>query len=83
MGKLELPMPDLGVGLEAAAKDFEAKIKANVPLQFKKTIAVTPFRKGLRTGLAIEYDDRAENMVFAAIEYPKASGRGETVNPSK
>ncbi|OGS56636.1 MAG: hypothetical protein A3K60_01350 [Euryarchaeota archaeon RBG_19FT_COMBO_56_21] len=83
MGKLELPMPDMGKGLKAAAKDLETKIRAHVPVEFKKSVAVTAFKRGKATGLAIEYDDRAENHVYAAIEYPVGGGKGESVDPSR
>ena len=83
MGKLELPMPEMGKGLKAAAKDLEARIRAHVPAEFKESIAVTTFKKGDATGLAVVYDDRAENHVYAAIEYPAGSGRGESIDPSR
>ena len=83
MGRLELPMPELGKGLGAAAKDLETRIRAHVPAKFKESVAVTVFKKGSATGLAIEYDDRAENHVYAAIEYPVGDEKGESVDPSR
>ena len=59
MGKLELPMPEMGKGLKAAAKDLETRIRAHVPAEFRESVAVTAFKRGKVTGLAIEYDDRA------------------------
>ena len=58
MGKLELPMPEMGKGLKAAAKDLETRIRAHVPAEFRESVAVTAFKRGKVTGLAIEYDDR-------------------------
>ncbi len=83
MGRLELPMPEMGRGLKAAAEDLEKKIRAHVPAEFKRSVAVTAFKRGKATGLAIEYDDRAENHVYAAIEYPAGGNRGESVDPSR
>jgi len=83
MGRLELPIPDLANSLTGAATDLEAKIRAHVPPKYKDSVTVTVFRKGKTTGLAIEYDDRAENLVYAAIEYPAGEARGEKVDPSR
>jgi len=74
MGRLELPLPEIGRGaksLEAAAKDMQARIRNQVPTELKDTIVVKTFKKGKATGVAIEYDDRAENFVYMAMEYPK------------
>jgi len=74
VGRLELPLPDIRKGsksLEVAAKDMQARIRDQVPTELKDTIVVRVFRKGKSTGIAIEYDDRAENSVYVAIEYPK------------
>ncbi len=82
--KLELPMPELGEGtLEAAASDLQRRIRIQTPPSLRESVKVRPFREGARTGLAIEYDDRAENFVYAAIEYPIGSGKAETVEPRK
>lgn len=73
MGRLELPLPDLGKSrssLDLAAKKMQARIRSDIPEQFRRSVTVRPFRKGERTGLAIEYDDRAENMIYSSIEYP-------------
>lgn len=83
MGRLELPIPDMADGLRSAAVDLEAKIKTYVPQEYKDSIAVTVYRKGRMTGLAIAYDDRAENLVYAALEYPASQSREEKVDPSR
>lgn len=74
MGRLELQLPDLGKGaksIEAAAEDMQARIRKRVPPELRSTIVVKAYRKGKVTGVAIEYDDRAENFVYMAMEYPK------------
>jgi hypothetical protein len=84
MGKLELPLPQLGKGkqsLEVIAKDMQNKIRALAPKDMRETITVKPFTKGKQTGLSIEYDDRAENIVYMAMEYPKGGGKKESVVP--
>jgi hypothetical protein len=78
MGRLELPLPDIGKGkssLESAAKEMQARIRNDMPEEFRGSVVVKAFRKGGRTGLAIEYDDRAENLVYTAIEYPGRGGK--------
>ena len=78
MGRLELPLPDIGKGktsLDLAAKEMQARIRNDIPEQFRRSLTVKPFRKGERTGLAIEYDDKAENMIYSAIEYPSKGGK--------
>jgi hypothetical protein len=84
MGKLELPLPQLGKGkqsLEVIAKDMQNKIRARAPKDLRETITVKPFTKGKQTGLSIEYDDRAENIVYMAMEYPMGGGKKESVVP--
>jgi hypothetical protein len=84
MGRLELPLPQLGKGkqsLEVVAKDMQEKIRARAPKDLRETITVKPFTKGKQTGLSIEYDDRAENIVYMAMEYPKGGGKKESVVP--
>ena len=74
MGRLELPLPELGRGagsIEAAAKVMQTRIRKQVPRELRSTIVVKTFKKGKATGVAIEYDDRAENYVYMAMEYPK------------
>ena len=74
MGRLELPLPEMRKGsraLEAAAKDMQARIRNQVPPELKDSIVVRMFKRGRATGLAIEYDDRAENFVYMAMEHPK------------
>ena len=74
MGRLELPLPDLGKSgrsLEEAAKDMQTRIRKRVPPELRDTIVVKAFKRGKATGVAIEYDDRAENLVFVAMEYPR------------
>ena len=74
MGRLELPLPEIGKGeesLESAAARMQDRIRNQVPEHLRNTIIVKAFKKGKTTGLAIEYDDRAENYVYFAMEYPK------------
>lgn len=84
VGRLELPLPELGegaIGLSSAAKDLEDRIVAQVPEEFRGSIRVRPFKEGERTGIAVEYDDRAESFVFASLEYPRGGGRSERIVP--
>jgi len=86
MGNLELPLPQLGKGkqsLEVIAKDMQERIRARAPKELRDTIIVKPFTKGKRTGLSIDYDDRAEGIVYVAIEYPAGSGKEESAVPRK
>ncbi len=86
MGRLELPMPELGNGwksLESLAEEMERRIRSQVPQALRASVSVRPFRKHGQTGLEIEYDDRAERFVFIAIEYPAGLGKEESVVPSK
>ncbi len=86
MGKLWLPMPQLGKGehsLEVVAKHMQDKIRAQAPKDLGDTITVKPFTKGKSTGLAINYDDRAERYVYVAIEYPAGSCKEESATPRK
>lgn len=71
MGRLELPLPELGKPLETHAKDMQEKIRKQIPEKMRKTVVVKAFKKGNRTGIAIEYDDKVENLVYSAIEYPR------------
>jgi hypothetical protein len=84
LGRLELPLPQLGKGkrsLAVVAKDMQEKIRARAPKGLRETIIVKPFTKGKQTGLSIDYDDRAENFVYMAMEYPKGGGKKESVVP--
>jgi hypothetical protein len=86
MGRLELPLPQLGKGkqsLEVVAKEMQKKIRARAPKDLRETIIVKPFTKGKQTGLSIDYDDRAESFVYVALEYPTGSGKEEIVQPRK
>jgi len=71
MGRLELPLPELDRSLETHAKDMQKKIRAHVPEKMRDTVVVKAFKKGKTTGIAIEYDDKIENLVYSAIEYPR------------
>ena len=78
MGRLELPLPEIGAdSLSWSAKDIEKRIRAQTPVDLRDSIEVRPFRKGKQTGVRIEYDDKAERFVFVAIEYPQGSGKHE------
>lgn len=79
MGRLELPLPEIGAPLKAHAKHMQARIRAQVPDELKKSIKVKVFKKGERTGIVIEYDDRAENLVYAAMEYSRGGGKERPV----
>jgi len=85
MGRLELPLPEFGKGakdnLRAAAGNLQAKIRAQTPEEFRETVVVKTFKKGDSTGIAIEYDDRAENYVYVAMEYPRPGKKEETALP--
>ncbi len=83
MGRLELPIPDMAGGLKSAAVDLEERIKAYLPQEYRDSVAVTAYRKGQTTGLAVAYDDRAENLVYAALEYPAGQGGKEKADPSQ
>jgi hypothetical protein len=86
MGRLELPLPQLGKGkqsLEYVASEMQERIRARAPKDLKETIIVKPFTRGEQTGLSIDYDDRAEGVVYVAIEYPAGSGKKETAVPRK
>ena len=85
MGRLELPLPEIGKGntaLKKSAADMQARIRLRAPAEVRDSIVVKTFRKGNKTGIAIEYDDRAENYVYLAIEY-LAGGKEESVIPRK
>lgn len=86
MGKLELRMPDLGKGassLESQAKALEKRIRDHAPKELRASITVRPYRRGAVTGLGIEYDDRAEQLVYVFLEYPPGSGREECAVPKE
>jgi hypothetical protein len=57
--------------LDDASKEMQARIRKQVPAELRDSVLVKSFKKGKTTGLAIEYDDRAENYVYMAMEYPK------------
>lgn len=86
MGRLELPLPRLGKGkqsLEFVARELQERIRAQAPKGLRETIIVKPFARGQQTGLSIAYDDRAESIVYVALEYPAGSGKKEIVRPKK
>ena len=74
MGRLELPLPEIGTPLKAHAKNMQDRIRAHVPSELRKSVKVKAFKKGDTTGIAIEYDDRAENFVYTAMEYSRGGG---------
>jgi hypothetical protein len=80
-------MPELGKGakdsLKNAAEDMQARIRARTPEGLRDSIVVKAFKKGKSTGIAIEYDDRAENFVYIAMEYPRPGRGTESVVPRK
>lgn len=86
MGSLELPLPQLGEGalsLEDIAKEMQTRIRTQTPESLRKTVKVRPFEEGDRTGIVVEFDDRAERFVYIALEYPARSGRAESTVPRK
>ena len=85
MGTLEMPMPDLGKGegsLEAQGRRLERRIRSHLPREPRDKVTVAVYADGERTGLRIEFDDRAEQMVLVALEYPPGSDREECEMPS-
>jgi len=70
MGRLEIPLPEIGESLSTNARKLEERIKQQTPTALRNSIRVGTYKKGNHTGLAIEYDDRAENFVYTAMEYP-------------
>lgn len=83
MGRLELPLPDIGGELKKRAKEVQKRIRVQTPEEFRDSIKVRPFKKVGMEGLAIEYDDRAENFVYIAMEYPRGKNKDESVDPSR
>jgi len=78
LGRLELPLPELGRGAQfiaSSAEEMERRIISQVPEEFKRSIRVRPFKRRGTSGLEIEYDDKAESFVYSAIEYPRREGR--------
>lgn len=81
---MELPLPELGEGktsMKASARDMQAKIRAQTPPDLRDSIRVTAFERSGKTGLLIEYDDKAENYVYMAMEYPVGGKREERIEP--
>lgn len=70
-----MPLPELGGRLKERAEAVQTMIRAQTPPELRSSIRVTPYEKGGKTGLAIEYDDRAENFVYIAMEYPRDGGK--------
>lgn len=68
---MEIPLPEFDEPLSAHAKRLEEKIRKQTPSELRDSIRVGTFKKGKRKGLAIEYDDKAENFVYTAMEYPR------------
>ncbi len=86
MGELELRMPDLAKGplsLEAQGKALEKRIKNGLPRELRESVIVRVYRSDTGSGLRIEFDDRAEQMVLIAVEYPTGSEREECVAPPR
>lgn len=81
MGRLELPLPELGTSLDESAKEMQEMIRAHVPEDHRSSVAVRAFRRDGKTGLEISYDDSVENLVYAALEYPKDTRRDEGMGP--
>jgi len=67
--------------LNDAAADLQRRIRAQAPPELRDSIVVKTLRKADQRVLSIEYDDRAENHVYAALEYPRGSGRSESLEP--
>jgi len=74
MGRLELPLPKLGRGtqfLDSSAERMQDMIRSKVPEEHRKSIVVRPFKRRGSSGLSVEYDDKVEALVLAAIEQPE------------
>jgi len=81
VGRLELPLPELGASLDESAIQMQDMIRAHVPEAHRSSVAVRAFRREGKTGLEISYDDAIESLVYAALEYPKNTGRDEGMGP--
>lgn len=71
MGKIELPMPELGRGtqfLSSSADRMQEDLRSKVPERFRASLVVRPFKRRGSTGISVEYDDAAEPFVLAALE---------------
>lgn len=71
VGKIELPMPELGRGtqfLSSSADRMQEDIRSKVPERYRSTVVVRPFKRRGSTGISVEYDDEAEPYVMAALE---------------
>ncbi len=71
VGKIELPMPELGRGtqfLNSSADRMQEEIRSKVPDEYRSSVVVRPFKRRGSTGISVEYDDRAESFVLAALE---------------
>jgi len=81
VGRLELPLPELGASMDESAMQMQEMIRANVPEAHRESVSVRAFRREGMTGLEISYDDAIESLVFAALEYPMNTGRDEGAEP--
>lgn len=71
VGVIELPLPKLGRGtqfLSSSADRMQEMIRSKVPEEYRSSVVVRPFKRRGSTGLSVEYDDRAESAVMAALE---------------
>lgn len=71
MGRLELPLPKLGRGtqfLDSSADRMQEMVRSKVPEEYRASIVVRPFKRRGSSGLSVEYDDKVEGIVMAAIE---------------
>lgn len=71
MGVIELPLPELGRGtqfLSSSADRFQERLRSKVPEEYRASVVVRPFKRRGSTGLSVEYDDKVESLVLAALE---------------
>ena len=71
---MELPLPELGRGtqfLDSAAERMQEKLRSKVPAEHRSSIVVRPFKRRGSSGMSVEYDDKVEGLVLAALEQPE------------
>jgi len=71
MGRIELLVPDLGKekrSLEFVTEEIQKMIREKVPEEFRDSVFVKTFEREDRSGIAIEFDDRAESFIHVALE---------------
>ncbi|MGD9962717.1 MAG: hypothetical protein AB7S97_02295 [Thermoplasmata archaeon] len=67
-------MPKLGRGtqfLDSSAERMQEIVRSKVPAEYRTSVVVRPFKRRGSTGLSVEYDDKVEALVLAALEQPE------------